>query len=427
MSWAIFFGAKIRVHFSKSALVYSLFSLLFIGLYSCFPATENVNQASYKNLNPSDVFGSEAGCIDTTFRVGEGFEGEVTAILSASDGSVYIGGTLRKYKGLACGNLIKLSADGERDLAFDAAIGEGPNAAVFSITETTEGAILVTGDFTAFNNLAYVRAIRLFKDGSIDGGFGPGLGFNAAVYGMVIQQTGQYIFYGAFTQYNNVNLRYWVATFPNGNFDDGFNLSQSPTLPIWTAELDNQDRVWLGGQFRSMGDIGTGSVARTQNKGLLDSLFTSRGAGPNLRTLAIVPIENGGAIVGGDFISYAGRRVGGINLIDQAGETAGPFNNLPAAHNSGGQQAKIYTFCRVGNQILVGGDFKHFHDYNANGLIAISTQGDVDATFKIGMGLQGYANTIKEQHGKNRVLVGGSFSTIHGQRISGLVALRINK
>ena len=82
-----------------------------------------------------------------------------------------------------------LYSDGSVDGSF--VYGSGFDARVFSITIQSDNKIFVGGDFTDYNGTARNRIIRLNSDGSIDGTFVYGGGFDGRVNTIAIQSDGK--------------------------------------------------------------------------------------------------------------------------------------------------------------------------------------------------------------------------------------------
>ena len=73
---------------------------------------------------------------------------------------------------------------------------------VDKLVETSDNKYLVVGNFTGYDGTSINRMVRLNTDGTIDGTFNIGTGFNADVDDVIETSDGKYLVGGSFTQYN---------------------------------------------------------------------------------------------------------------------------------------------------------------------------------------------------------------------------------
>lgn len=156
------------------------------------------------------------GTLDTTFNTNKGTatNNKALAVASQADGKVLVGGAFTSFNGTSVGRLARLNSDGTLDTAFNTNIGTGfTNNQVESIAVQSDGKIVIVGSFTAFNGSGQNRIIRLNSDGTKDTGFVVGTGLNQEATHVVIQSNGRILVTGSFTAYNgtaNSTLTYYV-------------------------------------------------------------------------------------------------------------------------------------------------------------------------------------------------------------------------
>lgn len=115
------------------------------------------------------------GTLDESFNGGDpGEEALVNAIAIQPDGKVLIGGTFRKWNGLAtdANYIVRLNADGSLDTSFKSPFV--PDAAIRSVTCValqTDGKVIVGGNFDGANLPGATNLARLNADGSHDTSF----------------------------------------------------------------------------------------------------------------------------------------------------------------------------------------------------------------------------------------------------------------
>jgi uncharacterized delta-60 repeat protein len=116
---------------------------------------------------------------------------DVHAIALQSNGMIVIGGS---YNGIR-----RIQSDGQYDTAFTAPSISGT---VEAVAVQSNGKILGGGTFTSVGGESAVRIVRLNADGSMDGTFVVGNGFNGNVNELMIQSDGKVIAVGTFSQYD---------------------------------------------------------------------------------------------------------------------------------------------------------------------------------------------------------------------------------
>lgn len=151
-----------------------------------------------------------------TANFGTGFNGRVRKIIKTSDNKYMVVGSFSTYRGVGANRIIKLNPDGTKDGSFN--YGSGFNAAVYDIIETSDNKFIAVGDFTTYRGNFYNRAIRLNSDGSLDTTFAIGTGFNGIVRKVIETSDNYYLLGGDFTTYKGVsNLRFIKLTSTGGN------------------------------------------------------------------------------------------------------------------------------------------------------------------------------------------------------------------
>lgn len=137
------------------------------------------------------------GSIDTTFNPGSGPNNEVDALAVQHDGKVLIAGPFTSVGGTTRNGIARLNADGSLDTSFDA--GAGPGDLIRSMAIQTDGRILVVGRFVTLCGVTRNRVGRLNSDGSLDTAFDPGVGPNAEVFSLAVQNDGTTVLGGGFS------------------------------------------------------------------------------------------------------------------------------------------------------------------------------------------------------------------------------------
>jgi hypothetical protein len=263
------------------------------------------------------------GSLDNTFAVGSGFDGPVSTIVAAADGTgdIYVGGFFSQYQGVDVGGLVRLAVDGSRvanytTSAIQAVAKAGPNypGSVYSGGYIFPGLLRWTStaikdpNFNLVGNRAPTLSIELVAGGSGDvyagGGFYPGIsrisnagvtdtafavgsGFNGSVRKIMrAGDPGDIYALGDFTTYQG-SAAYGLARLnPDGsleaNFFPGTGFSSSNrTVPFaefasGALAADASGDLYVGGDFTDYDGTTVDGLVRLNNDGSLDSTFDAR-------------------------------------------------------------------------------------------------------------------------------------------------------
>src|SRR5690606_18970897 len=119
------------------------------------------------------------GAADPDFNIGTGFTNNgntaQTFIALQTDGKVIVVGEFDNFNGTVCNNIIRLNPNGSVDATYNT--GSGFDGIVSAIVLQPDGKAIVSGSFTAFNNISRNCVVRINTNGSIDPTFDPGAGF----------------------------------------------------------------------------------------------------------------------------------------------------------------------------------------------------------------------------------------------------------
>jgi len=146
------------------------------------------------------------GTRDSSFITGVGFDNTTVDVLINPDDSMYITGYFSNYNGTSGLNgIVKLDSVGTIDPTFISGTGfnpytaSNPNNFARLIGETS---FYVAGYFTSYNGISVNRIIKLNENGTVDGSFSSGTGFNANVSTIKVIWNDKLIITGSFTEYN---------------------------------------------------------------------------------------------------------------------------------------------------------------------------------------------------------------------------------
>lgn len=258
------------------------------------------------------------GSIDTTFsaNLGSGFANSVFAVLETSDGGILVGGWFSALGGSSAvpNHLLKLTSEGHLDTEFNSHLGSGLNSSVYSLMETANREIFVTGAFTSVGGDSSIpnHVVRLHEDGTLDTTFNSrlGTGFGSEMYSVTQTASGDFLVSGSFASLNgDPTVPSGVVRInADGTLDEAFNaaLGTGFASSMYVARESSDGGIYVGGFFTTLDGRPTpGRFLRLNADGTPDEAFNSRlGTGFNAVVRSVLETSDGSVLVGGNFTSF---------------------------------------------------------------------------------------------------------------------------
>lgn len=165
------------------------------------------------------------------------------AIAVQSDGKIIIGGSYSGSNNIVERPINRLNSDGSLDTSFNS--GTGPNGYIYTISLQSDGKIIIGGDFDNYNNTAIKSIASLNTDGSLDTRFNPGTGINllSAIKSSAIQSDGKIIISGDFTSYNNIGRNRIARLYGNNNLSTSDKKKDSVKLILYPNPTKNNIQI----------------------------------------------------------------------------------------------------------------------------------------------------------------------------------------
>ena len=240
------------------------------------------------------------------------------------DGEILVGGIFASIGGHVQPNLARLNADGTFDQSFRALV----DGTVSAVKELPDGRILIGGRFENVNGLRRFYLARLNADGTNDESFQPGSGisaFSGRIAAMALQPDGRMIIGGRFDTISGIARGNIARLQSDGSLDEAFLTPMGVNGPIAQVHLLPDGRIYISGEFTRVAGRTTRKIARLLPTGLLDLSFDTNNAFRRNIT-SIVPLRDGRVFVAGEFITVGNTPRGRIVLLNADGSLDPSFN-----------------------------------------------------------------------------------------------------
>ena len=394
----------------KSLLIdRTFFVLLFFTIFSFYAKAQSGDNDP--TFNPTDIgFGS-----------GDGLNryGKVNKTVLQSDGAIIMSGSFTSYNQTPINRIGRLNADGTLDNSFHP--GKGPTAiasvyAISAMALQSDGKIIIGGNFTSYYVTPLNHIARLNVDGTLDTTFNTITGANNVVNTTSIQSDGKIIIGGDFTSYNGTTRRAIARLNPDGTLDASFNSDMDVNSTTRSCSIQSDGKIIISGVF-VYGVIAKYFV-RLNADGTLDDTFDS-GTGANDLGVGISAIQSDGKIIiGGQFTTYNGVARSGIARINPNGALDTDFNPGDGATDP------VYTCSIQGDgKIIIGGKFTFYNGNLRNNIARLNADGSIDVAFNSGTGAScsnvseiSILTTVLQSDGK--IITGGEFTSYDGTIIN---------
>ena len=341
------------------------------------------------------------GSLDSSFKLGAGFDAPVYALLVQPDGKLLVGGGFGSLNGELVNAVVRLNADGSRDASFTSAIHRATYVGALALQP--DGKVLATG-VVGFNTVD-ASLVRLNADGSADPGFtAPGYTFNfSGSYfdpNVLVQPNGKVLFFGNFAAGGD---NYLLRLNADGTRDATFNLSVGSfdNYPF-TLGLQADGSLLVGSSFDNFNGRET-PLGRLTSTGAADPAYAPQLQAPG-SVAAVLRQADGSLLVGGDFTEYSGTAVHRLAHLSAAGSLDAAY-----AAATGLLPGRVLALAQQpAGQLLAG---------TSRGLRRFLPTGRPDATFS-DFATNSYVEALAVQP-DGRILAAGGFPVPTGSNQNG--------
>ena len=267
------------------------------------------------------------GSLDNTFNPGLGTTGAVWAVAIQPDGKILVAGEFTSFDTQTRRHIARLNADGSLDSTFDPGPA-GPNDNIYALALGSNGAtnppIFIGGAFTSAGGLLRGGIARLNWDGTLDSSFAPLLGANGVVRALAVQPDGKVLLGGEFTRVDNLAFSRLARLNANGRVDTSFQPGSGADDTVFNITLQTDGSIYIGGLFTSFNGTHRVGFARLLPSGLVDTSFLDTAynqfaglpkpyfnsdVNPKNFVLTSVVESDGKVLIGGSFTRVGGGRI----------------------------------------------------------------------------------------------------------------------
>jgi len=369
----------------------------------------------FTNINGSRqnsiAFLNSDGSLDENTNLGQGLKGVIIEMLLTSDGKIIVGGSFSSYQGDSINNIMKIYPNGTVDTTFK--MGIGFDNIVYDMIELSDGGFLVSGVFKNYNGIPVNRLAKLRSNGELDTTFNQGqVGLEIAPFLIrpLVKVGPNNILFGIgdFSSYNGV-MEPIISIDENGRINDDFHFEgvDETILGIQDMVLRSNDQV----SFLTIG--ANTQLINISLQGSISNIIEEENRfSPIVRTISEED-EFGNIYFGGGANFSGGGSGHPFNPI---------YQYRPSGHFSrqytGGGADNFISFIHVlrDNSVLISGGFKQIQFIDKIGIAKLEGE-NLDNSFEAKLLNRGTATGIAFQT-DGKILVSGSFFDVNDNAIN---------
>ena len=215
---------------------------------------------------------------------------------------------------------------------------------------------------------------------------------------------------------------------PSGNVitDPGFVQPPNAGGQVRSIELLQNGKALIGGDFKYVSGKAHDGVVRLNIDGSIDPTFTHQPGEPIVpKDSAVQP--DGKRLIVGDFTTVAGKPRSGIARLNQDGSVDDTFNPGSGFAGTGPTPCVESVQIMTDSRIVVAGCFTRYNGRDARHFVRLHANGNLDTSFTSGSGFSpsptGRTKAQWKVLADGSLVVGGDFSSYRGQVANGILRL----
>jgi len=360
---------------------------------------------------------AQAGSLDSAFVPALEPGADVYALALQPDGKILVGGSFVASGAIQVTNLARLNPDGSLDASFDPGVAV-PAGYVNAIAVQPDHRIVVggLGSFEGF-------VIRLNSDGTQDPDFNPGLYIDSAVNTLVLQPDGKIVIGGQFVVVEFALRRNIARLFADGTLDDHFDacVAASDGSGATSLALQADGSIIAAGNFSFSTGFTRSGIARLLECGNLDPDYAPEPGVDSTNSVFVVRLRPDNTLLfGGNFREYHSTPRGGLAQLASDGTVDFSFQTITGI--DAGRAMYSIVILQDG-AALVAGNFTTYGGSSRQSVARIRADGTLDEGYHTGVGANNSVSSLLLQ-GDGGVIVGGKFSRFDGAVRNALCRLK---
>ena len=281
---------------------------------------------------------------------------------------------------------------------------------------------LIKGLLSALLLIIAVSGVTSAADGDLDAAFNPSLGVNGGTArGTVVQPDGKIIIYGGFTFTTPAFSQGITRVNADGTRDATFNpgsgalVAGGGSIAINSAVLQPDGKIIIAGNLTSFNGTARNRLARLNADGSLDAAFVPPGPNEEINRVALQ--TDGKILIGGNFTAYGAAARNRYARLNADGSLDESFNTGAGANDI------VYEINQQPDgKIFVGGTFTTIDGGNLRGIVRLNANGSVDGSFATNFQQLPLIYQIRRQP-DGKILIGGFFTPFIGIQRNGIARL----
>lgn len=356
--------------------------------------------------------------------------GNINSIIVQPDNKILVGGFILQSSNVK--NLFRLNNNGTIDNTFNLPTVLQNIGTVHSIALQSDGKILVGVEIVTTASVP--RLYRLNSDGSLDGTFNVGLGFNETPKAIALQSDGKILVGGTFTSVNGISKNRIIRLNLDGSVDASFNIGSGFNDDVLTIKVSPDGKILIGGDFNTYKGLAKKGLVRLNTDASIDNNFFI-GVGPNNSVYSIYIQSDGKILVGGKFSLFNNNAAMCLARLTSTGNFDTTFNIGNGFYHSSsiGENQSVKAITVSGSNIFVGGHFEQIDNISKENFASLNMNGSIDANFNIGTGFLGSVTdeinnipisvTCLTTQTDSKLLIGGNYKRYNSLNLNYIVRL----
>ena len=244
---------------------------------------------------------SDYSLLDTTFDPGSSFNARPRSIITRSDGKIVVSGNFSAYNGTPVGHIARLTGTGALDLSFQGTADDTINR-----LSTSGSGFRLDGFFRNVNGSPRAGLAELDSNGNLTSTYAGLTNTNSRkglVYALTLQPDGKILAGGDFTGAGGKYHRGLGRLNQDGSLDATFMFAGADGY-IRSIALQADGSILVGGFFGELENLGRTSLGRLTSTGYIDRAFNpviAKTDGSLCELYRVMTLSDGRILIAGNF------------------------------------------------------------------------------------------------------------------------------